>query len=97
MRGFWPLDLDLRAQGKGLRRSNLERPSEIGRPGRIGRVGAARLAGTPCSAAARGRELAGVAKPALQGAIKDRVWPWIIVFARVIHWRPQGGDSGLGA
>jgi len=42
--------------------------------------------GTPpelCSAAG---EVAGVAKPAFQGAIKDRVWPWSIVVACVIHW-----------
>ena len=36
-----------------------------------------------CSAAG---EVAGVAKPAFQGAIKDRVWPWTIVVACVIHW-----------
>ena len=42
--------------------------------------------GTPpelCSAAG---EVAGVAKLAFQGAIKDRVWPWSIVVACVIHW-----------
>ena len=37
-----------------------------------------------------------MAKPAFQGAVKDRVWPWSIAVACVRHWRPQGGGSGLG-
>ena len=92
MRGFWPLDLDLRAQGKGLRRSNLERPSEIGRPERIGREGAARLAGNASTAAAHRRRSL---NPAFPGRIRAGLGSRSTYEACVGHWCAQA--RGFGA
>ena len=32
----------------------------------------------------------------LQGSALGSVWLWSIAVACVMHWRPQGGGSGLG-
>ena len=38
----------------------------------------------------------GKTNPALPGSARGSVWPWSTAVACVMHWRPQGGGSGLG-
>ena len=85
-RGFWPLDLDLRAKNRSARDLIVAVQIESGGSDPLAR-GAAAL----CC------RVAGDGDRGLRGSIWVVVWPWGMMEARVIHWSGRQGAAGFVA
>src|SRR6185436_1265844 len=97
MRGFWPLDLDLRAKNRSARDLIVAVQIESGGSDPLARGAAARVAGGDAPAAALCCRVAEDGDRGLRGSIWVVVWPWGMMKARVIHWSGRQGAAGFVA
>jgi len=85
MRGFWPLDLDLRARNRSARDLIVAVQIESGGSDPLARGAAARVAGGDAPAAALCCRVAGDGDRGLRGSIWVVVWPRSTAPAWVVH------------
>ena len=84
-RGFWPLDLDLRAKNRSARDLIVAVQIESGGSDPLARGAAARVAGGDAPAAALCCRVAGDGDRGLRGSIWVVVWPRSTAPAWVVH------------
>ena len=94
MRGFWPLDLDLRASNRSSRDLIVAVQNESGGSDSLARGAAARVAGGDAPAAALCCRVAGDGGPSVPGLEIER--GWVGEDLRVMR-DPPVAFTGLGA